>query len=328
MEQYKEDNTFIFAYSMNSLLPELKKEYDWLALSPAQSLQQKCQNLDTALKGCFRHGRGFPKFKAKHRDTSGITFPQGWHLKGNRINLPKLKGVKIKIHRDIPDTWNAGSCIIKRDRVGDWFVSILYKIPDFEPAPNNVMNPIGIDVGLKEFAVTSEAEIIPNPKFLGKSEKRLKMIQRNHSRKKKGSANRERSRIKLAKAHRKIARQRKDFIKQSAASIAKKHDAVFVEDLNVKGMVRNHHLAKSIADVGWGMFIRELEWQCQKRSKHFAKIDRWYPSSKTCSACGWKNTELLLSDRVFVCRGCGTEIDRDLNAAFNILKQGTLILRK
>ncbi len=128
--------------------------------------------------------------------------------------------------------------------------------------------------------------------------------------------------MRLAKQHKKVANQRKDFINQVASSIAKNNDLIAVEDLNVKGLVKNHKLAKAINDVGWGMFLTALEWQCLKRGKHFVKINRWFPSSKTCSSCGGYKDDLVLNDRVYVCPDCGFEIDRDLNAAFNILNEG------
>lgn len=319
--QYQNDNTFNSEYGMNSLIPKLKKELDWLKLSPSQTLQQKCQDLRTALPNSTNKAinRGFPRFKSKHRDTSGIRFPQGWHLNGNRLNLPKLKGIKIKHHRVIEG--KSGYLTLKRDPAGSYFVSILYDVPDAKLI-TNIESSVGIDVGLKEFAVTSDSEIINNPKFYRKSEKKLTKAQRSHSRKQKGSNNKEKSRIQLAKVHRDIKWKRQNFIKQITSSIAKNYDLVTTESLNVKGMLKNHKLAKSISDVGWSMFINELKWQCQKRGKHFSQVNRWFASTKTCSSCG-KKQDMALSDRKYRCN-CGIQIDRDLNAAININRAGTV----
>lgn len=320
IEQYKANKTFNSEYGMHSLIPNLKKELDWLKLSPSQTLQQKCQDLRRALPNSVNKAinRGFPKFKAKHKDTSGIRFPQGWHLNGNRLNLPKLKGIKIKLHREIEG--KARYLTLKRDSVGSYFVSILYDVPNIEPI--EIKSSVGIDVGLKEFAVMSDGEIIKNPKFYRKAEKKLTKAQRSHSRKQKGSNNKEKSRILLAKVHRSIKWKRQNFIKQIASSIAKNYDLVTTETLNIKGMLKNHKLAKSISDVGWSMFIGELKWQCKKRGKHFNQVDRWFPSTKTCSSCG-KKQDMTLSDREYNC-DCGIQIDRDLNAAININRAGTV----
>jgi putative transposase len=198
------------------------------------------------------------------------------------------------------------------------------KLPDdyFPPTIFEITSGIGIDVGLKEYAITSDAEIISNPKFMKSSEKKLKRRNKHHSRKKSGSQNREKARRKLAKLHRKIKNQRKDFINKTANSIIKNNDVVVVETLNIQGMMKNHKLAKSIADVSWFQFHEALKWQCQKQGKIFTKINPWYPSSKKCSSCGEIKKDLGLSDRTYKCLFCDFEIDRDLNAALNILSEG------
>lgn len=327
IEKYDSEKKFLFSYDMNIMLPTLKKEVDtiWLSEIPAQCLQQKCQDLDTALKGKFKHGKGFPKFKSRNTDISGIRFPQDWHFNGNKINLPKMKGLKINLHRDL--LGKAGALTLSRDRVGDFFVSILVKVDDnFLPEKSPIIeNVVGIDLGLKEFAILSDGEIIKNPKFGKKSKGRLVRLQQSHSKKVKGSKNKEKSRVLLAKQHRKVARQRKDFVTQVACSIAKSNDLIIVEDLNIQGMVKNHKLAGSISDTGWGGFVSALKWQCDKRGKHFQKIDRWFPSSKTCSCCGEIKKDLTLSDRTYNCIHCGHSIDRDLNASINIEREGLRI---
>ena len=328
IKTYNEEKKFVFGYDMHSLLPELKKEQEtsFLQQIPAQCLQQKCLDLDKALKQSSRKSKnkkGFPDFKAKNLDYSGIRFPT-FNLNGNRIILPKMVGgIKVKLHR--PLLGKKISATVFKDKLQHYFVSILVLIPDIIEPVTEINNSIGIDVGLKSFAVTSDGEVIDNPKFYKRSENKLIKLQRQHSKKLKGSSNREKSRLRLAKQHKKVANQRKDFINQVASSIAKNNDLVAVEDLNIKGMVKNNSLAKSIHDIGWGMFLTALEWQCFKRGKHFVKISRWFPSSKTCSSCGGYKDDLVLNDRVYVCPDCGFEIDRDLNASFNILQEGLRI---
>jgi putative transposase len=327
IEEYQNTKKFIFAYSMNNLLPSLKnqKETSWLKEIPSQCLQQKCQDLDTALKQSFKKNsnkKGFPKFKAKRTDESGIRFPSV-KIENKKLILPKLgNGVKIKLHR--PLFGKVGATTVIKDKTGAWYASVLFKVDDsfIPPKVSKIETEIGIDLGLKEFAITSDGELISNPKFYRKSEKRLKKLQRSHSKKTKGSKNREKSRKRLAKQHKKVSNQRKNFVTQVACSIAKYNDLICIESLNVKGMVKNHKLSKSISDVGWGMFTSALKWQATKRGKHLVEVGRFYPSSKTCNNCGSIKNDLTLSDRTFKCGDCGFELDRDLNAALNILSEG------
>lgn len=325
IEQYETNKKFIFAYDMNSMLPVIKKdvETNYLKDCPSQVLQQKCQDLDTALKNTFKHKRGFPKFKSKKTDMSGIRFPQGVKYDDGKIYLPKIKdGIKFKMHREF--LGEPGAVTIKRDKVGDYWVSILMKVEDsFCSEKVDIISSVGVDVGLKEFATLSDGSVIKNPKFGKKNKRKIKLAARKHSRKQKGSKNKEKSRIRLAKQHRKISRQRKEFVIQTAVSIAKEYDLISIEDLNIKGMVKNRKLAFSVSDVGFGMFFASLEWQCQKRGKHLNKISRWFPSSKTCSCCGSIKQDLTLSDRIYKCNECGHEMDRDLNAAINIDSVGS-----
>ena len=326
IQSYNDTKNFIFKYNMNNMLPELKDsvDYNWLKEIPSQCLQQKCQDLDTALKSSFKsktNRKGFPKFKSKKIDESGIRFPS-FKFEGNRIVLPKMKsGIKIKLHREL--LGKKGSLTLSKDKIGNYFVSILVEISDdyFSKPITEIKSAIGIDVGLKEFAITSDAEIINNPKFYRKAEKKIKKSQKSLSRKNKDSSNREKSRKKLAKIHLKVKNQRKDFSKQNAYSIVKNNDLIAVETLNIQGMIKNHKLAKSIADVSWYQFHQDLQWQCKKQGKEFVKINQWMPSSKKCSCCGNIKSDLTLSDRIYEC-SCGLKLDRDLNASINILNEG------
>lgn len=318
-ETYKEKKEFVFAYDMHKRLPDLKSEFEWLKECPSQVLQQKCQDLGTALQ-FKKNNRGFPKFKSKATDTSGIRLPQSVKLEGNRVKIPKIKsGIKIKLHQEI--LGKRGAATIYKNRADQWFISFVVEVVDVEPI-KEINNVVGIDLGLKEFLISSDGEVVKNPRFLRRSEKRLKREQRRLSRKQKGSNNRNKARLKVARVHNHIKNQRKDFINKTASSIAKDYDLVLMEDLNVKGMIKNHKLAKSISDVSWSMFVNTLEWQCKKRGKYLHKIGRFYPSSKTCNSCGHKKTDLGLDERVYNCSNCGTSIDRDLNAALNIRDEG------
>lgn len=316
-QKYDQEKKFVFYVEMNNRLPDLKKTEDleFLKNAPSQVLQQKCQDLSGAITRSFRSGFGFPKFKARNLDHSGIRFPQGFHLNGNRITLPKMKGLKFKKHREIEGA--ISSCTVKRDRCGDWWVVLLAKQKDKAPMVLDPTKAIGIDVGLKEFAVTSDGEIIKNPRFLRRSEKRLKIRQRSLSRTQKASMNRERCRLRLARTYRKVTRQRTDFIDKVVSSITKSYDIIGVEDLNIAGMKKNHKLAKSIGDVSWGRFFMRLQQKANQLGKIVIKTDAFAPTSKTCSRCGAKQ-EMPLWVRTYRCTACHVELDRDFNAAVNI----------
>ncbi len=327
IKSYKESKKFKFYNENANNLLDLKKQFDWLKLSHSQTLQQKLRDLDSALKQSFKKNKnkkGFPKFKSKSSDCSGIRFPQGYKVDYSYgIKLPKIdKWIRTKFDRKLLGL--AKSVTVYKNKCNQWYVSFVVDVGNnfCKPEVTEINNMVGIDLGIKSFAVTSDGEVIENPKFLRKSENKLKKLQKKHSKKVKGSRNREKSRKKLAKQHLKVKNRRKDFIKQTASTIAKLNDLVVCEDLNVQGMVKNHKLAKSISDVGFGMFLIELEWQCKKRGKIFHKVDRWYPSSKTCNHCGYIKKDLVLSQREWICPECGSIMDRDYNASLNILNQG------
>ncbi len=328
MIEYKDNKKFIFAYDMNNLLPIMKRSVDtaWLKGIPSQCLQQKCQDLDTALKSTFKsttNRKGFPKFKSRKTDESGIRFPK-FTLQDNKIFLPKMEsGIKIKFHRQI--LGECGSMTIIKDKTGCYYASILVKVPDVEKV-KIIKSTVGIDLGINTFAMTSDSQVIDNPKFGRRYENQVKKLHRYHSKKKNGSKNKEKSRLKLARKYKSITNKRKNFLHQTASSITKENDLIAIEDLNVKGLLRNHHLSKSISDVSWGSFTSILEWHCIKRGNHLVKVGRWFPSSKLCSCCHNKDTDLKLSDRIYNCKECGLSIDRDLNAAFNIRDEGIRIL--
>ncbi len=213
---------------------------------------------------------------------------------------------------------------VSRDPCGRWYASFAVETADPDQAPATGAM-VGVDMGIKDFAVTSDGEKIANPRHLAKRERNLARYQRRMARKKRGSANRGKAKAKVARAHRKVAASRADFLHRTSTRLVRDHDVIVVEDLAVKNMVRNRSLAKAISDSGWGTFRNMLEYKSARYGRHLIVIDRWYPSSKTCSACGHLLAELSLSTRTWQCPSCGTRHDRDVNAAKNILAAGLAV---
>jgi len=321
IRKYDTEKKFEFRYDMQKRLPALKKAHRWLN-APAHAYQNTVKRLHNALIGCFKQGLGFPNYKAKHFDNPGIEIPQsGKHIKwwADNIQIPIIGKIKWTYHRKIKG--RLLSATIKRD--GDqWYVCMLTEQESVEQQTNFVESDcIGIDLGLKDFAITSDGEVIETPKFYRKKQKKLKRAQQKLSRKEKASRNREKQKKKVVKIHQKIRFQRSNFHHQLSSAITKRYPVVFVENLNIKGMIKNRKLAKSIADQGWAQFITYLKYKQRWAGNVLHQIDRGAPSTKACHMCGSKKP-ITLGERTYVCGNCELVMDRDANAAINILQFG------
>jgi putative transposase len=269
--------------------------------------------MDIAFKKFFK-GAGFPKFKSKHRGKQSFSIPQNVIVENDLLIIPKFKeGIKIVLHRPIKGTIK--SATISRTPTGKYFVSILVDTNTTMPVKAKIKEDttVGIDLGIKDFAITSEGEIFENPKHLRKAQSKLKYVQRKYS-KHKGKRTKQR----LALLHEKVVNKRKDFLHKVSTKLIRENQTIALEKLAVSNMVKNHNLAQAINDVSWSTFVTMLEYKADWYGKNILKIGRFAPSSKTCSCCGYINKELTLKDRSWTCPKCNSVLDRDVNAACNI----------
>ncbi|MGC8713332.1 MAG: IS200/IS605 family element RNA-guided endonuclease TnpB [Leptodesmis sp.] len=308
---------------IQGLLPALKKEYEWLKDAYSQCLQIVALNLSTAYQNFFEKRAMLPRFKSK-RGRQSISYPQNVKLEGDNIYLPKIGWVVCRRHRSFDGTIKTVTISLNPD--GKYFASVL--VDDGQPHPQVMTGgkAIGIDVGLTHFAITSDGSKFDNPRYFAKHQRNLKRKQQNLSRKTKGSQNRKKARLAVAQVHSKVARCREDFLHKLSRKIVNENQVIVTENLNVKGMVKNHNLAKAISDVGWGQFCTMLKYKAESEGKTYIEIDRWFPSSKTCHVCLNTVDNLTLDVRGWTCQHCGTRHDRDINAAINIRNEGLRIL--
>lgn len=290
----------------------------------SQSLQQALRDLQNAFQQFFRRLRngekktGFPKFKSRKTDTPRFRIPQRVRLEGSHVLVPKIGLIKLILHHPLEGVTK--SATFKREACGHWYVSMVVEQPLAPKVARPIRTHIGIDLGLKSLAVLSSGETIENPRWHRTQTRKLRRAQQALSRTVKGSRNRGKARLVVARLHQKIRNQRTDFLHKLSTELIRHNDLVSIEDLNVRGLARTK-LAMSVLDAGWGLFRAMLAYKAERQDKHLVTIGRFFPSSKTCGVCGRVNADLTLADREWTCC-CGVHRDRDLNAAQNIAREG------
>ena len=321
IKSYKNGKTNLSRFDLQHMVVhDLKKENVWLKEVNSQSLLNSLINLELAFTKFFREKKGFPRFKSKKNPSKSFSVPQHYTIDfdNNTIKLPKIGMVKARLHRQFEGILKTATVSV--NNIGQFHISIL--VDDEKEVPVKQLfgehTIIGIDVGLKHFATLSNGTKINNPRNLQKSSPKLSILQRRLSRKQKGSNNRNKAIYKVAKQHLKISNQRKDFLHKLTTQLIRENQAIAIETLNIAGMLKNQHLAKSISDVSWSEFFRQLEYKSKWYGKTVLKIGRFEPSTKICSVCGYYSHEMTLSVREWKCLECDTTHDRDINAAKNI----------
>jgi putative transposase len=329
-ETYKSTGKGVSQIALNKELPKLKKaeETAWLAECHSQVLQSTSLNLTKAFKNFFEKRAKYPRFKS-YQGKQSIQFPQSVKIVDGELKLPKINGlVKASIHRLFEG--EIKTVTISRTPSGKYYASLLFETDAQFPEVQIEGKTIGIDLGLLDFAVTFDGEKVSkyaNPKHLKRHEKNLARKQQKLSRKPSGSKSRDKARKLVAKVHERISNTRQDYLHQLSRKIVDKSQVVVLENLNVKGMVRNHKLAKAISDVGWAMFVNFIDYKLKEKGGLLIEIDRFFPSSKTCSNCFYQIGEMPLHIRQWTCPNCGTVHDRDGNAAKNIRAEGLRMLQ-
>lgn len=320
-EAYKETGKSPSAYRQIKQLPVLKQveETAWLNTVQSQVLQDAVLDLDDAFKRFFSKQNGYPRFKNKHGRKQSFSYPQGVKAESGRVWLPKIGWVKFRQSREIQGVIKRATI---RHRASGWHVSLLceieIEIPD--PVEISTKNSVGIDLGSIDLVTLSDGRKVSNTRHYRSTERKLARAQRSLSRKLKGSKNRYKQKQKVARLHEHVANCRKDDLHKLSSQLIRENQAVFVEDLNVLGIAKR--MGKSVGDAGWSKLIRQLEYKAAWQGKTVLKIGRYFPSSKTCSYCGYKHSDLALSERSWLCPSCSAFLDRDVNAAINIHKEG------
>lgn len=323
IQAYKENKTSLNYYDCTNNLKDLKKEFEWLKEVDAISLQSSLKNLDSAYQKFFKEHGGFPKFKSKktHRfscKTKSVN--NNIQFLHNHIKLPKLGWLKTR-DRQVPQG-RILNATISQEPSGKYYCSICCTDVEIQPLPQT-NNQVGIDLGIKDFAITSDGVKYNNPKYLQQSLDKLTKLQRELSRKTRGGSNWNKIRIKVARLYEKIKHQRQDYLYKLSTELIRENDVICIEDLQVKDMIQNHKLARSISDVSWSEFTRQLQYKADWYRRRVIKVDKYFVSSQTCSCCGNKFPITKdLEIREWICPNCNSVLDRDINAAINILNEG------
>lgn len=324
-EKYEKEKKSVSKTDCNNYCNrELKKEYEWLKEADKFALTNAIYNMDSAYRKFFKEHAGYPKFKSKHGSHKSFTtnFTNGnimADFENGKVKLPKLKEVKAKLHR--PFSGQIKSATVSQVSSGKYYVSILVETGCEKPGYAN--HNVGLDLGIKDLCITSDGKKYENPKAITKYEKKLAKLQRQLAHKERRSQNYCKTRKKIALCHEKVTNTRKDYLHKMSHEIISENQVIVLENLQIKNMVKNHHLAKLISDASWYELTRQLEYKARWNGREYIKIDTFYASIQLCSACGYKNIATKdLSVREWICPVCGAMHDRDVNAAKNILAEG------
>jgi putative transposase len=320
---YQETGKGLTWVAMLNRLPVLKAEHEWLKECDSQVLQSSLRHLASAYQNFFDKRGKYPRFKSKHGRQS-IQYPQRVKIDTNRIRLPKVGLVKCVVHRDIVGAIK--TVTVSRNACGHYYAAVLTEDGRKLPPVSTDGKAVGIDVGLTHLAVTSDGNTFANPRHIRKHERNLKRKQQKLSRAKKGSNSRNKARLKVARVHERVGNARRDYLHNVSRRLVNENQVIAVEDLAVKNMTKNHNLAKAINDAGWSELCRQLEYKAAWDGKAFIKVGRWFPSSKACSDCGFIQEKMPLDVRAWKCGNCGSQHDRDVNAATNIKQEALRIL--
>ena len=309
-------------FDLNVRMTKLKKELPWLREVSDWVLKESIADAVKAYDNFFAHRARFPRFKSKRNSVQSARWRRPVPKGKNHVLIPKVGVMRFREHRPLDGTIK--TVTITKSSSGRYHISFFVDDGvEPPPKPEVVTEAVGVDVGLADFAILSTGEKVPNPSF-GRSDRRIKGLQRKLARQKKGSNRYKETKRRIAREHERIADRRKAFLHELSTRLVRENQAIAVEDLNVSGMLRNHSLARSISDASWSEFFRMLEYKCEWRGVHLMRCDRWEPTSKTCSHCGHRMGRMPLDVRRWVCPECGCLHDRDVNAAINILSAASV----